>query len=707
MLLEFVISSTSSIVEYAGFISSVIFSNDSSNYAVLLLRQADNELIITGPLSDCDIGDYVQVSGEWITHPVHKKQLKVHDYSHLVPRSNDELLLFLSSGAISGIGPHFAKKMVDHFGDELIVILDKSPNRLTEVSGIGIKKVESIIPSWKMHRQQLSFLQYMLQFSVDIQLSKRIWNTYFYDAFEVVKERPYQLIQSVKGIDFTVADRIGNLQGLGPTDDRFYAAMHDVFSKYHQRSDVWMPMAQFLKQLNDRLGMPLDDLNERVNHAIFQQMLSSVIDNEDHWVTTPLFSQTELSIMDAVAALQSSPASILIDSDKAVTWVLPRLKQALSQDQVDALSGLCANKVSILYGGPGTGKTSLLRAFVHIVSKKTDQIVCMAPTGKAAKRLGDQIGRYAGTIHSYMDYDEKTHALSPRPLNCDVCIIDEMSMVDMTLFFDVLQMIPVGAKVVLVGDPDQLPSIGPGQVFNDFICHSTVPKFQLTTNHRQTNFQGITKLASHIQQRMPIGLDGIDHDLSLIHITDDQLLSDRIEQLLVHESPKADQVSMDDIQVLAPIRKGALGITQLNYLLAKRVRPPMPNFPPWVVGDRVIQCRNNYSKKVMNGDIGFIKSITNDQISILFDQRLIQFEPSEMSDIQLAYAVSIHKFQGSEAPVIILPIIKQWGFFMSMDVLYTAVTRAKAHLYILGDMNVFNKLLETSKKTVRHTFLFQ
>jgi exodeoxyribonuclease V alpha subunit len=389
--------------------------------------------------------------------------------------------------------------------------------------------------------------------------------------------------------------------------------------------------------------------------------------------------------------------------------VLPRMQVPLSPDQVSALEGLCTHAVSILYGGPGTGKTSLLRAYINIVSKKTDNIVCMAPTGKAAKRLADQIGRRASTIHATMDYDDQTHTLTPKVLRCDVCVVDEMSMVDMFLFKDVLAMLTAGVRLVLVGDPDQLPSIGPGQVFRDLIERSGIPAFKLTTNHRQVSHRGITTVAQQILLRQALpqqGVQSLGQDISFISCVDDMAHLATLQQLFLQDIVNTHGGSIHDTQILIPLYKGMMGISNVNMALAERLRVHPIKFR-WSIGDRVIQCRNNYSKKVMNGDIGLIEAITNEELRIRFDGQVVAFEPGEMIDMQLAYAVSIHKFQGSEAPIIILPIVKQWKFFMSMDVLYTAVTRAKEHLYITGDYQVLNEMIVNSQSTFRHTQFFR
>lgn len=340
-----------------------------SNYAVLLLRQSDNEKVITGPLADCVVGDYLFVEGDWVSHPVHKQQFKVRSFAHLVPKTNEELTLFLSSGAISGVGPHFAKTLVAAFGDDLVSVLDHSPERLLQVSGIGQKKVTAIASSWKLHREQLSFLQFLMPYDVSVQLAKRIWNTYYSDAFEVCKQRPFQLIQDVKGVDFKLADLIaGNFHHL--SDARLDAAIHDVFRSFYQTSHVWMPFDDFFKQLNQRLSMDDDRLMDQLQQRIFSQMLSLVVDDDQRWITLSDYSDIELAIMNAMDAMMRAPSAVQVQSRLAVDWVLPRLTQTLSMDQIEALEGVCEHSVSILYGGPGTGKTSLLGRMLRLFPKK-------------------------------------------------------------------------------------------------------------------------------------------------------------------------------------------------------------------------------------------------------------------------------------------------------------------------------------------------
>ncbi len=654
------------------------------------------------------MGDYINVTGAWVDHPVHKKQFKVKHYQHLVPRTPEELMVFLSSGVITGIGPHFAKQLVETFGERLIYILDKEPKELSKISGIGSKKVAAIESSWKLHRQQLSFLQYVMQFDIDFKLAKRIWSKFYDDAFDICQNNPYQLITSVRGFNFDLADKIGNRNpALLNSDIRISAVIDDMFQSYYSSSNVWMEFDQFYQKLQSRLQIGDEILQSVIQQKQLAQDIVIVSDNLDNqWITQAYLSDCECRIMDGIQELCSMAPIIDIQPQKAVEWVINRLSIQLSPDQVAALEGLLSDPVTILYGGPGTGKTTLLRAYVEIVAKKTTKIICMAPTGKAAKRLAEQVGRRASTIHSLMDYDEKEHLLTPKPLDCDICIVDEMSMVDMFLFQDILTMVSAGVRLVLVGDPDQLPSIGPGQVFYDLINQSQIASFQLHTNHRQVNQRGIVTLAQMILKREPI-YTPLGDDISLLSEQNPDVLEQKINQLFLTTAPNQHQLSIHDIQLLVPLHKGRFGIDQVNRNIAQQIRPIELRSERWAVGDRVMQCRNNYTKRVMNGDIGLIHAIKPNEIVIRFDHRLIDYEYTDMDDIRLAYAVSVHKFQGSEAPIIIMPIIRQWKFFMTMDVLYTAITRAKKHLYIIGELDVFNEMISNSKHTQRLTRLFQ
>ena len=617
-------------------------------------------------------------------------------------------MVFLSSGVITGVGPHFAQQMATLFGDQLIYILDKDPQQLNKINGIGSKKIEGIVASWHAHRQQLSFLQYIMQFDITVQLGKRIWSYYHDDAMQLCQTNPYQMIRDIRGMTFQMADRIAMDQpDLRHSSVRFNAVIDDIFYAYHQTANVWMKGASFLDQVMQRLDIDSDVLDGLVQQHVLAQDLVWITDDDQHqWVTLPHLSHGECRIMDEVQQLYDAKATIDIQPQVAVDWVQGRGQFELSLDQVSALEGVLSHSVSILYGGPGTGKTTLLNAYVQIVSKKTTKIVCMAPTGKAAKRLAQQIGRRASTIHSMMDYDESSHALIPKLLDCDVCIIDEMSMVDMALFQDILTMIQPGVRLVLVGDPDQLPSIGPGQVFKDMIQRSLLPAYQLHTNHRQVTHRGIVMLAHHILKRQPL-LTPLGDDVTLISQPNADHLSAQIKGLFLDQAPRDHACSIHDIQLLIPLHKGRFGIHAMNEQLASQIRHKTVKNDRWAVGDRVMQCRNNYSKHVMNGDIGFIRSIEHNEIVIQFDGLMVTYDYTDMEDIRLAYAVSVHKFQGSEAPIIILPIIRQWKFFMSMDVLYTAVTRAKHHLYVVGELDTFNDMIAHSKLTQRLTQLWR
>jgi exodeoxyribonuclease V alpha subunit len=668
------------------------------------LKTGDGDQVVTGPLSECAVGDYVVVCGGWVSHPVHKRQFSVESFSYLVPKTTHELLIFLSSGVITGVGPHFAQTLVAAFGERLIEVLDDSSNELLGVPGIGKKKLNTIVVSWTQHREQMSFLTFLLARQVEVTVAKRIWNTYYSNAFEVCKNAPYRLIGEVRGVSFSMADAIAGSDHQA-SDARMEGAIHDVFQRFFRSSNVWMPFALFFDELQQRLNWNENDAMARLQQRVLSQELILSVDTQK-WVTLPHYSYAELGIVNGMHALMDAPLRVAIQAEIAVNWVKERLSQPLSDDQSAALEGLCRHPVSILYGGPGTGKTSLLKAYVAIVSKKTNHILCMAPTGKAAKRLSQQIGRRACTIHSMMELDEKTNALTPKALNVDVCIIDEMSMVDMMLFVDVLQMLPLGCRLVLVGDPDQLPSIGPGQVFADMIQYSSIPAYKLITNHRQVTHKGITSLAACILKHQPVHAP-LGNDLTQLSVTSEDDLEATLMDVFLNRAIAEYGVALGDIQMIVPIHKGRFGISSINQRIAQHLRLPQFKHHLWVVGDRVIQCRNNYAKRIMNGDIGVIQSLSNETVTVQFDASTVVLETSDMHDVQLAYAVSIHKFQGSEAPIVILPIIKQWGFFMSTDVLYTAVTRAKTHLYVIGDLEAFNKMIEMGKSTERFTRLFR
>jgi exodeoxyribonuclease V alpha subunit len=693
-------------INLAGCVSTVIFSNDSTDYAVLVLsRLNEKSVVVTGNLSALCIGDYIEVVGKWVSHPVHKEQFQVASYAAVLPKSLDEWVLFFSSGAITGVGKSVANQLVDAFGADLIAILDKDPKQLLTISGIGEKKLQQITDSWLAQREQLSFMSYCLDRGVSMGIAKRIWGHWNRDALAQCQKNPYALIGKITGINFSVADRLAN-SALDNSDYRLKACIEDVFRVYAQTANVWMSQSVLLSEIGRRISWPDTVIAESVQQCLFTGDLAAFRDGDVVWMTTPLNHCTEQAIQAKMATLMAEPSLVSCDSDRAVSWLQSKITSQLSSDQYDALMGILCHKVVILYGGPGTGKTSMLQAVVQIMKQKTSHVICMAPTGKAAKRLGDSVKCRASTIHALMDYDEKAHVLTPKPLTCDVCIIDEMSMVDMYLWLDVLKMVPPHARLIMVGDPNQLPSIGPGQVFHDMIHRSKIPSFELVTNHRQQSHRGIPQLAATILVNRPMSrVSG--GDLTGIHCTEDRDILRYVVELVQYRANETHGGTVHDIQVLAPIYKGELGLFQLNQVLAETLRPISAPANAFVGGDRVIQCRNNYSKRLMNGDIGYVKTVNSDGITIDIHQRDIVLETVDMVDLQLAYAVSIHKFQGSESPIIILPITRRWSYFMSIGVLYTAVTRAKTHLYVVGDMGVFSDMIRNAKHNYRHTGLWR
>ena len=743
-----------------GVIERIIYFNEENAYCIaeLSLIKAKGTVPIFGILPGVQCGETVQLKGEWTEHPKHGKQFKVHNFKSELPATIYGIKKYLGSGLIEGIGKSYANKIVEHFGVRTIEIINSESSRLTEIPGIGKSRAKSIKQAWEEQvavRDTMLFLQtYGVTPSQCIKLVKK----YGLNTKRIIQDQPYKIAEDIERIGFKTADQIAlNLGFPTNSDERIEAGIIHTISKIQEDGHTIALIPHLLEQSALLLGLKQNLIANRIEHLTKEKKLYSFQAYDKNntalgpVVQKPIYTYLEKKIAELICSkyhAQSNLPEIKLDS--ALIWAEKKAGFEFEQLQKEAVRSALSNKFNIITGGPGTGKTTILKAIVDILMAKKCQVILASPTGRAAQRLSETTQQSASTIHRLLKYDPSTRAFfhhKDNPLACDCIIIDEASMIDTQLAASLLDAIPSSAHIVLVGDSDQLPSVGSGNLLSDLI-HSPLTKVvRLDTIFRQAKESTIITTAHNILKGLsdpPKTISSFHYlnkedDFNFIEVEDPEKITQAIIYLVKEYLPKSEQFdSIKDIQVLSPMHKGSAGIKALNEVLQEnlnnasesekrlknkknyigskqaffreKTNRPLPfeiNYgnATFRIGDKVIQTVNNYDKNVYNGDLGIIESMSADcsTIVIQFSEQLIEYKKNELSEIQLAYTLSIHKSQGSEYPVVIVPLLKQHFIMLQRNLLYTAITRAKKKLFLIGSADAYSMSVKNNKTEVRRT----
>lgn len=707
--------------QLAGFIDSVVYVQPENGFTVARLKEPKKKdlVVIVGRLPSVQPGENVVCKGVWKNHPSYGRQFEVSDYSVEKPTDLMGIQRYLESGFIKGIGPSYAEKIVDQFGTDTLDILDNAPHRLAEIEGFGTKRIKKIRESWKAQRAVREVMLFLRTHGVSPAFAVKIHKTFGDAAIEKVKENPYKLAKEVHGIGFKIADAIALKLGFPlHSSARIGAGIEHVLWDLSNDGHTCYPLREFLPLAKAALEVDEELIEKEVQRlAEIQAVVLSDLQEKCIWLGP--FWGYEQSIAKDLQRLLSHPQAIRsIDAQKAADWVEGQQKIQFAEQQKQAVTAALTDKLHIITGGPGTGKSTITNAILTVTYKLTDKVLLAAPTGRAAKRMSQITRHKAFTIHAMLEMDFESGGFKrgkDNQLDCDLLIIDEASMIDTPLLYYLLKAIPSRARVLFVGDIDQLPSVGPGTVLRDLINSGLVGVTRLTEIFRQAKGSKIITNAHKINHgEFPDLLTHEKSDFHFIEAESPEGIQEIILRLVSKEIPAAWNFDpIEDIQVLSPMKRGAIGVEIMNDSLQNLLNPsPTPLLRSGrrlSVKDKVMQIKNNYDKKIYNGDIGRVDKIdTHEQIvTVLFDDKPVEYEYSELEELVLAYAASIHKFQGSECPCVVIPIHTSHFKMLHRNLLYTGVTRGKKQVYIVGTKKAVAIAIHNDQVQKRHTGLIK
>lgn len=711
--------------QVVGYIERITFQNSENGYTVAQLKMSKfKELVcIVGTMPTVIPGVTVRCKGEWKQHLVHGRQFIVSEYQTEAPADIIGIKKYLGSGLIKGVGPIYANRIVETFGVHTLDVIDQTPEKLLEIPGLGTKKFEKIKECWieqKSIREVMIFLQ---SNGVSPSYAQKIFKIYGAQSISKVKQNPYILAREVTGIGFKMADAIA--KNMGITHDsiqRIDAGIEYILSEQSKDGHVCFPLEEFLKEAAEKLEVPEESVKDRVS-ALKEEYRIELFDlfvnqkNQTFIWNMPLFV-AETGIAREVKRLKNSTSYIRnVDFTKALAWVQKELNIQLAQNQSIAVKNCLSQKMHIITGGPGTGKSTITNAILSITSKLTQKILLMAPTGRAAKRMSEITGKRATTIHSALEPDFKKGGFKrnrENPLDCDLVIIDEASMIDTYLMYNLLKALPDECRVIFVGDINQLPSVGPGNVLRDMISSQTIPATLLTEIYRQAAGSRIITNAHKINNgTFPDINPQSDSDFFFLDAENPEDVLKNIVALVTQRLPqKYGYDPLHDIQVLTPMRKGIVGAENLNTVLQESLNknndPLFRAGRKLMIGDKVMQIRNDYKKEVYNGEIGIILDINlaEQQVIIKVDEREILYAFTDLDEIVLAYAVSVHKYQGSQCPCIIMPVHTTHFALLYRNLLYTGVTRGQKLVILVGNKKALAIAVKNDEVKRRYTGLY-
>lgn len=681
--------------ELYGYIESIVFAESEKGFTVARLKEPKKKDLtcIVGIMPSLQPGETIRCQGFWRVHPEHGQQFEVKGFELQAPSDLVGIQKYLESGMIKGIGPVYAERIVKSFGLDTLDVIDKTPDRLREVSGIGEKRIERIKVCWQEQRSIRDVMIFLRGHGVSPSYAQKIFKNYGDKSIEKVQANPFQLAKEIHGIGFKTADSIA--QGLGiPLDSpaRIDAGIEHTLWELSGDGHVCYPMKELIPAVMEILQVPKESVEKRIAVLIEQQQLVS--ERDFVWVK-PLYL-TEIGIAREIARLKQSPCRIReVLVDKALEWVQQKLTIEFAPEQACAIGDGVKEKVLIITGGPGTGKSTITKAILAITEKITTRILLAAPTGRAAKRMTEITGKKAFTIHSLLEMDFKNGKFKrnkENPLACDLIVVDEASMIDTQLMNHLLKAIPSDARVIFIGDVDQLPSVGPGNVLKDMISSGKIAVQKLCKIFRQAQGSLIVTNAHRINQgEFPDISFNPRGDFQFIEAENPEEIVPIIIDLVMNRLPKSHRFHrFDDIQVLSPMKRGLIGSENLNVALQEKLNPcPTPLIRMgrrFHIGDKVMQIRNNYEKEVYNGDIGRITEIdlTDQTLKVTYEGKIVDYDFVEIDELVLSYAASIHKYQGSECPCVIIPVHTSHFMMLFRNLLYTGLTRGKKRVIFVG-----------------------
>ncbi len=709
-----------------GVLERITFYNEENGFLIGKLRENDKseEIAVVGKAPKIQCGETLILKGKWTTHPKHGNQFLFDKFESKLPASAYGIRKYLGSGLVHGIGKTYANKIVDHFGSDTLKIISEDSVRLREIPGIGSKRIKGIRLAWEEQKTIREVMMFLQTYGVTDALCLRLVRKYGNDAKSILENDPYRIIRDVKGIGFKTADKIALNLGLSSNgSDRIDAGILHTQQEAEDEGHTHMDRREIALKATALLETQAEGVEKRIQTLIEE---TELISTEPDWIQLPTSWRAEDNIARSLQSVLKTPSSLpSILIEKAIEWAQDKAGFGFADAQTKGIRNALSSKVAILTGGPGTGKTTILRAIVSILKAKKARVMLAAPTGRAARRMSESASHFAQTVHRLLKFDPSHGGFTVNeksPLVCDFLIMDETSMLDIRLASALFRSVPAHAHVLLVGDSDQLPSVGSGNVLKNLIDCSLFSVTRLEVTFRQAENSGIVNLAHGIlagKGSPPSPVDSLDklnpkQDVHFIRAVTPELCVEVITKLCSQILPKKFSIdTKQDVQILAPLHRGTAGIGNLNDQIRDSINPHgstlTMGFNIFREGDKVIQTRNNYDKDVFNGDMGIIDSVDsiNGKIEILFEGRRIIYERMEITDLQPAYAISVHKSQGSEYPVVIFPLLKQHFMMLQRNLVYTGLTRAKKKVIFVGDPAAYAMAIRNNKTLVRQTDLIR
>lgn len=690
----------------SGLIERVTFHSDVSGFAVLRVKVTGHRDLVTvvGALPSVSAGEWLQAEGNWAFDREHGQQFKGQTLSTSPPNTAEGIEKYLGSGLVKGIGPEFAKRLVAAFGEHIFDVIEENPERLLEVDGIGPARKERLLSAWSEQKAVREIMVFLHGHGVGTARAFRIYKTYGDQAIAIVTENPYRLAHDIWGIGFKTADQIAESLGVDRTADiRAQAGVAYVLNVLTEDGHCAYPRKELVAKTVAMLEIPEAIIERAIEHEIGEGRLTSgvkTLEGDTLIYLAPLDGSERLLARNLNTLMTGAHPCPPLDLEKALIWVQEKVGLQLAEAQKDAIGKAVASKVLVITGGPGVGKTTLLNAILKIFQAKRLEPVLAAPTGRAAKRMSESTGLEAKTVHRLLEFDPSSGKFKrdhENPLKGDVFIIDESSMLDLVLAHQVIRAIPAHASLILVGDVDQLPSVGPGMVLRDIIESGKLPVCRLTEIFRQAAESRIIVNSHRVNSgEMPVYPQSKvssprESDFYFIEAQEPEDGEGLILRLVGQEIPRKFGFDpLRDIQVLTPMQRGVLGARNLNQVLQQTLNPTGTSIQrfglTFRVGDKVMQVVNNYDKEVFNGDIGRIENldIENRTAVLRFDGRAVPYQHDEFDEIALSYAVTIHKSQGSEYPCVVIPVHTQHYPMLQRNLIYTGLTRGRRLVIMVG-----------------------
>lgn len=721
-----------------GYVDHIIYRNADNGYTVLVMICDEEEVTCVGTFSDIAEGENIEAHGSYMDHPMYGRQFAVKSFEEKAPKDEMAIERYLGSGAIKGVGIALAARIVRRFKSDTFRIIEEEPERLAEVKGISERKAMEIADQVNAKRDLRQAMIFLQQYGISTTLAVKIYNTYGQEIYGILKENPYRMADDVDGVGFRTADEIASHVGIRTDSDfRIRSGIQYVLLQASNEGHTYLPMPELTQRASNLLQIEPEYIEKHyMNLAMDRKIIMRQVDDTTQIYASSFFYM-EANTATMLKQLNASFEVPDIEIEERLRQIEKQTKMDLDEHQVEAVKEAVRNGLLVITGGPGTGKTTTINTIIRYFELEGMDIFLAAPTGRAAKRMSETTGFEARTIHRMLELNGGMEGNAgferneQNPLETDVIIIDEMSMVDISLMYALLKAIAAGTRLILVGDVNQLPSVGPGSVLKDIIDSNEFHTVKLTKIFRQASTSDIIVNAHKINRGEPVSLDNKSMDFFFLKRYEADKIINVTLQLIKQKLPKFVGASEYDIQVLTPMRKGLLGVDRLNGILQmylnpadKRKREKEHGNTIFREGDKVMQTKNNYQLEweirskyglcidkgtgIFNGDMGIIEEINDfaETMTVSFDEgRMVEYPYKLLDELELAYAVTIHKSQGSEYPAVVIPLLSGPRMLMNRNLLYTAVTRAKKCVTIVGNDTTFNQMIENNSQLKRYSGL--